>query len=66
METTLLPLVAELRLMERVVVELMEPLELGELRFKSVMDLLLLLLDERTGSMVSEEPIETVVKAVLG
>lgn len=47
------------------VVELMDPLELGELRFKSVMDLLLLLLEDRTGSMVKDEPIETVVKAVL-
>lgn len=63
METTLLPLLAEPKLMT--VVELMDPLELGELRFKSVMDLLLLLLEDRTGSMVKDEPIETVVKAVL-
>ena len=64
-DTTLLPLEGFCRLIERVVVELMDPFELGELRFKSVMDLLLLL-EDNTGSMVKLEPIETVVKAVLG
>lgn len=48
------------RLMDKVVVEDMEPTELGELRFKSVMPLLLLL-EERTGSMVKDDPMETVV-----
>lgn len=55
-ETTLLLL----RLMDRVVVEDMEPTELGELRLRSVMPLLLLL-EDRTGSMVNDEPMETVV-----
>lgn len=48
------------------VVELIDPLDEGELRFRSVMDLLLLLFEDRTGSMVKDEPIETVVRAVFG
>ena len=65
-DTTFWPLEGFCRLIDKVVVELIEPFELGELRFKSVMDLLLLLLELNTGSMVKLEPIETVVKAVLG
>ena len=65
-DTTFWPLEGFCRLIDKVVVELIEPFELGELRFKSVMDLLLLLLELNTGSMVKLDPIETVVKAVLG
>lgn len=64
-DTTLLPLEGFCKLIDKVVVELIEPFELGELRFKSVIDLLLLL-DDRTGSIVKLDPIETVVRAVLG
>lgn len=64
-DTTLLPLEGFCKLIDRVVVELIEPFELGELRFKSVIDLLLLL-EDRTGSIVKLEPMETVVRAVLG
>ena len=63
METTLLLVL--FRLMDNVVVDEMEPTLEGELklRLRSVMPLLLLL-EDRTGSMVSEEPMETVVRPV--
>ena len=64
--TTWLPLLP-LRLMDKVVVEEMDPMLEGELKLKlrSVMPLLLLL-EDRTGSMVSEEPMETVVRPGVG
>jgi len=51
--------------MDNVVVEEIEPTLEGELklRLRSVMPLLLLL-EDKTGSMVSEEPMETVVRPV--
>jgi len=60
----LLPLpLALLRLMDNVVVDEMEPTLEGELklRLRSVMPLLLLL-EDKTGSIVRDEPMETVVK----
>ena len=61
METTLLLVL--FRLMDNVVVDEMEPTLEGELklRLRSVMPLLLLL-EDKTGSIVSDEPMETVVK----
>jgi len=53
--------------MDKVVVEDMDPMLEGELRLKlrSVIPLLLLF-EDRTGSMVSEEPMETVVRPGVG
>ena len=61
-DTTWLPLLP-LRLIDKVVVEEIDPMLEGELKLKlrSVMPLLLLL-EDKTGSMVSEEPMETVVR----
>ena len=61
-DTTLLLLeLALLRLMDNVVEDMELATEDGELRFKSVMPLLLLFVGDSTGSMVSEEPMDTVV-----
>ena len=56
------------RLMDKVVVEDMPEAELlaALLKFKSVNPALLLLLEESTGSMVKDEPMDTVVNPAVG